>query len=217
MPGADGGGPLRRTHGVHGMAETRRHAGAAASGRAARRRGSCVRVAHPPGEFDRFTDSFVAAYRGSKSKQGRVPGDARRMVRLFPGSPSRRAARFRSLPICGKRRASGTDVSNRARPPLQTPAHRPHRSRCRLRTRPRSRPAFLMTGSASGATAHRSRPNPRPKQSIEHEPAFRSAPRFARRRVARRRMSRGTRRVIEFKICLVILAICPSILHQIRA
>ncbi len=138
------------------------------------------------------------------------------MVRPFPGSPSRRAARFRHLPICGKRRASGTDVSNGARPhpntglsaaliPLQAAQ------------RPRSRSAFLMTDSASGATVHRPRLNQRPKQSIEHEPAFRSAPRFARGRVARRRMSRGKRRLIEFKICLVILAICPFILHQIRA
>ncbi|WP_408581635.1 hypothetical protein [Burkholderia cepacia] len=79
----------------------------------------------PPEEFDRFTDSFVATYGGSKSKQGRVPDNAEVWSDHFP-------ARLHAVPRdFGTCQYAGNVVhpaltSATGHAPTRTPAHRPH-------------------------------------------------------------------------------------------
>lgn len=92
------------------------------SGRMTTRR-TCTR--RPPEEFDSFTDSFVVTYGSSKSKQGRVPGDADVWSDHFP-------ARLHAVPRdFGTCQYAGNVVhpaltSATGHAPTRTPAHRPH-------------------------------------------------------------------------------------------
>lgn len=112
--------------------------------------------------------------RRQQVEAGRVPGDVDIWSDHFP-------ARLHAVPLdFGTCQYVGNVVhpaptSATGHAPRK-PAHRPHCSHFTLRKRPRCWPAFAMIESASSASVHRSRPDPRPEQSIGHEPALRSAP-----------------------------------------